>query len=76
MSNDYQPVSCQLHSEIELHAMHGTRVKIKTDASDPPVTGQIIDVVIHDKAEYVIINMGSGQSKEIRLDKIINITPL
>ena len=53
MSDDYQPVSCQLHSEIELHAMNDTQIKIETDASDRPFIGQIIDISIHDKAEYV-----------------------
>ena len=76
MSDDYQPVSCQLHSEIELHAMQGTRVKIDTDDSDTPLTGRIIDISIHDKAEYLIIQTTGQQSKEVRLDKILNMTPL
>jgi transcriptional antiterminator Rof (Rho-off) len=76
MPNNYQPVSCQLHSEIELHAINGTRVKIEMDADDMPIIGQIIDISIHDKAEYVTIKTTSQQLKEIRLDKIQAMTPL
>ena len=76
MSTDYQPVSCELHSEIELHAMHGSQVKIDMIASDRPIIGRIVDVSIHDKAEYVILTTDSEQRQEIRLDKILSVTPL
>ncbi|NNJ91187.1 MAG: hypothetical protein HKP55_05895 [Gammaproteobacteria bacterium] len=76
MPNDYQPVSCQLHSEIELHAMNGTQLKIETEAAEMPMIGQVIDISIHDKAEYVTIKTTSQHLKEIRLDKILKMTPL
>jgi len=76
MTSDYQPVSCRLHSEIELHAINGKQVKIETDAADAPILGRIIDISIHDRAEYVIIKTASQQSKEIRLDKILTVTEL
>jgi len=76
MSSDYQPVSCEFHSEIELHAMRGTQVKIETATSDIPLIGRIIDVSIHDKAEYVILITDSEQTQEIRLDRILRITSL
>lgn len=76
MPNDYQPVSCQLHSEIELHAMHGTRLSIETASSGIPVIGRIMDVTIHDKAEYVVLKTSNGQTQEIRLDQILAMTPL
>ena len=56
--------------------MKGTQIKIETHGSDIPVIGQIIDIAIHDKAEYVIIKLPDQQSKEIRLDKILTLTPL
>jgi len=76
MPTDYQPVSCELHSEIELHAMHGNRVSIETHTSEAAVIGRIVDVSTHDKAEYVIIETGSQQQQEIRLDQILKMTPL
>ena len=76
MSTNYQPVSCELHSEIELHAMRGTQVKIETTTSDIPLIGRIIDVSIHDKAEYVILMSDSEQTQEIRLDRILRITAI
>ncbi len=75
MTNNYHPVSCQLHSELELYAMNRTRVSIETDNPDSSLTGQITDITSHDKAEYVIIKTESHQPQEVRLDKIRSITP-
>jgi transcriptional antiterminator Rof (Rho-off) len=74
MSDNYQPVSCQLHSEIELFAMKGISVKIETGSAELPLIGRIIDISIHDKAEYIIVKTASQQTLEIRLDRILGIT--
>jgi transcriptional antiterminator Rof (Rho-off) len=74
MPDSYQPVSCQLHSEIELHATRGSLVNLKTDTPDSTVTGRIIDITIHDKAEYVVVETENRQTIEIRLDHIQTIT--
>lgn len=73
MSNDYQPVSCQLHSEIELHAMHRDRVCIRRLDDKQKLNGIIRDVVIRDRAEYLQLETTAGELLELRLDKIAGI---
>ena len=74
MTDDYQPVSCQLHSEIELFATRANTVTISTGPADAPITGRILDISIHDKAEFLVIREENGETSEIRLDHIQKIT--
>ena len=74
MPDDYQPVSCQLHSDIELHAMQGNKVVIKTATADNLLQGVIVDVIIRDRAEYAIVQIKNTQTTAIRLDQIQSIS--
>ena len=69
MSDSYQPVSCQLHSELELAAMH--RAKLKLTTPDGEFTGRITDIIVKDRAEYLILqDDDSGTTHRLRLDSI------
>ena len=70
--NDYQPVSCDLHSQLELLAMHKTPVSIDLKDSNHSLIGVIVDFIIHDGAEYLILDSG----EEARLDTILSVTEL
>lgn len=75
MSDTYQPVSCQLHSELELFATRGQTVNIQTVSTDDLISGRIIDITIQDRAEFLVLKTGDGQTSKIRLDLIKSITP-
>lgn len=83
----YQPVSCALHSELELAIMQGSQLLIQcsdatTDMSIKPtdiITRSIEkrDQNIHQqKAEFLAATDISGRQLEIRLDRITKITLL
>ena len=74
MTEDYQPVSCRLHSEIELYIMHRSTVNISIiDDKDTTITGIISDIMTCDKAEYMLITDKDANQLEIRLDRISQI---
>jgi len=68
----YQPVSCELHSQFELLAMHGTPCRLKLKSAQKPeiLTGQITDIITRDKAEYLILKDSEGKTRQVRLDDI------
>ena len=69
----YKPVSCGLHSEYELLAMHRSRVRLSSLSgakSMQTVEGKVMDVVTRDKAEYLVLEIDGGETVSIRLDKI------
>ena len=77
-SEAYKPVSCALHSELELAIMHGSRLQIQcTDAATITLDPRDIitrSIAAHKhKGEFLIGNDASGQTVEIRLDKIQSI---
>ena len=69
----YQPVSCQLHSEIELLSMHAQNCQVFLHHQSLPVTGIIRDVVVKDKAEFLQLQSTTGELINIRLDHIDRI---
>ena len=74
----YQPISCEIHSELELAAMRRQPV-ILTVASEDNQAPQsyeaiIEDVVIQDHAEYAKVLI-DGKHSLIRLDHITGISP-
>ena len=69
----YQSVSCGLHSEYELLAMHRSRVKltcVSDDGSAQMVVGRVKDVVTREQAEYLVLEAAGAETMAIRLDKI------
>ncbi len=72
----YQPVSCQLHSEIELMAMQARHCEIMLKNHDLTLTGVIKDVTVHDKAEFLQLEVSTSESINLRLDHIQQIKAL
>ena len=70
----YQPVSCDYHDELEAAAMHKTKVELEFELEGVPQKeqGTIADVYTAEGAEFVKFVSDSGPV-EIRLDKIISM---
>ena len=69
----YKPVSCGLHSEYELLAMHRSRVRLSCTSEEgvaQTVEGKVLDVVTRNKAEYLVLEIDGMEVKSIRLDRI------
>ena len=73
-SDPYQPISCAMHSELELAIMHGKTLMVYyTKANAPMIEIKPSDVITrgHDeKGEFLVGSDSSGKPVEIRLDKI------
>jgi transcriptional antiterminator Rof (Rho-off) len=72
-------ISCDLHSQYELLAMHRARVVLDADGDAPPLHDfecQVIDVLTRAGAEYLVVLDGAGERLEIRLDRLISVRPL
>lgn len=72
-NDDYRPIACDLHSELELLAMHRQLVRLVLE--DGEAVGRVADVVVHDRAEFLVLESGTGRS-EIRLDRIATVEPV
>lgn len=70
MNDDYQPIACGLHSQLELWAMHQEEVMLKS--AETEVEGRVKDVVARNGAEYLVLLVGSTE-QNFRLDKIDSI---
>ena len=74
--SDYQPVSCEIHSELELAAMRRQPVllSVAENSHQPPtpVTAIIEDFIIKDGAEYARI-VAEGKQSLVRHDQIVDI---
>lgn len=72
MTNDYTPIDCDQHSVLELLAMRRAPVRVEAvDEFGDPVSrsGQVADVLIHDRAEFLRIDTDDG-SLDLRLDRL------
>ena len=75
MSNDqYEPVSCDYHDQLEAAAMHKTRVELEFELEGVTQRerGRIADVYTADGAEFVKFEAPQG-AVDIRLDQIISM---
>ena len=75
MSNEqYEPVSCDYHDQLEAAAMHKTSVELEFELEGVTQRerGKIADVYTADGAEFVKFEAPQG-SVDIRLDQIISM---
>lgn len=70
MTNDYQPIACDLHSEFELLAMHGAWVELVLAGETGGRRVRVRDVVTRTGAEYLVTETEDGQRQEWRLDLV------
>lgn len=79
MTDDtYQSVSCDLHSQYELLAMHRSKIRLTAmDNLDQPqdMDCQVVDIKTYQGAEYLVVSK-DNQLVEFRLDKILSHCPL
>lgn len=68
--SDYIPINCDIHSELELHTMHADRLRLIWDEDGITHTEILlpVDLVIRNKAEYLLCRDGDGGERAIRLD--------
>ncbi|MBF0257151.1 MAG: transcriptional antiterminator, Rof [Gammaproteobacteria bacterium] len=64
----YRPVSCALHSELELAIMRQTRLRLSTAKGE--ISGRPLDLLIREGAEYLLLQDDHGQEHSLRLDQI------
>ena len=72
--NDYTPVACSFHDQLEHLAIRRTKCRIfyRQDGEEMSVEGRIADILVSDGAEYVIIE---PDGLRIQLDRIQRIQP-
>ncbi len=69
--NQYKPISCELHSQLELAIIKKQKLKLKLANSLDFITIEAIDIYIKNKSEFLIYkNIKNGLLFEIRLDQI------
>ncbi len=72
MSENYEPISCSFHDELEILAMHRQACVIVFTGKDQAtiqLTSTIVDVFSRDGEEFVRLADG----EEIRLDRLISV---
>ena len=76
---DYKPVSCQVHSQLELHIMH--RQTLRLQWREPTgvsynLTITPVDIYTRDGQEFLRIVDEQGREKILRLDWIDDFSPV
>lgn len=72
-TTDYRPVSCDLHSELELLAMRRARVRLDARLPDGELRDldcRVLDVRTRDGAEYLELQDAAGRCLSCRLDAL------
>lgn len=78
MTNDtepYIPIECALHSQYELAIVHNSRCRlvwIDSANNTHSKTVAPLDLLIHNKKEYLKIRTEAEDIVEIRLDRIVS----
>ncbi len=72
IKDKYVPVSCQLHSELELAVMHHEKLEIELGQNTNNIEGWASDIFTSDKCEYIKIKGSDGCLSNIRLDIIVS----
>ena len=71
---DYKPISCDDHDRLELAVMHGTPLQItyRDEAGHTQTDTHVraTDVKTRDGAEWLTIQVPSGETRSMRLDMI------
>ena len=71
--SDYKPVSCELHSRLELYALRQRPVQLQWRNAAGRIIEQpatILDLITRRGEEFVVARLASGAQEEIRLDRI------
>lgn len=75
---EYTPIDCAQYSEYELAILQGRRLRISwTDTHGQACVDVLTpqDLVTRDHAEFLVGKLADGQTRELRLDRIIRSEP-
>ncbi len=76
METPYTPVSCELHSTLELAIIQRRDLILQWKNSQGERLKQHVhpvDIITSNRQEYLIVNEAGRQHIEIRLDQIISV---
>jgi len=65
----YRPVSCALHSTLELAIMQRRRLRV-SDAQGRSLEGMGVDLMTRAEGEFLALALASGERVELRLDEL------
>ena len=71
----YQPLNCDLHDFLEIACMHGYRLQVEL-LDGPSFVARALDTRTAPSKEEFLLLQGDGDRQEVRLDKLLAITPL
>lgn len=68
----YQPVSCDLHSRLELAVMRRRSLRLEWQTEDGlrVDTGVPVDIYTRDGAEWLEVDLVTGEHLRLRLDRM------
>jgi Rho-binding antiterminator len=69
----YQPVSCDLHSRLELAILRRQTLRLEwqTEQGSQGGAGVAVDIYTRDGAEWLEVDLPSGERLRLRLDQIV-----
>jgi transcriptional antiterminator Rof (Rho-off) len=73
MTTDYRPIGCDQHSVLELLAMRQAHVEahfLRSTGNAATLSGQVIDVLTRDRAEFLVLLDSAGGQHPVRLDRL------
>lgn len=76
--DDYKPIPCGVYSAYELAIMHRQRLRAAWRDADGQLHQELLtplDLKTRTGAEYLVAKRASGESVELRLDRILKTVP-
>jgi transcriptional antiterminator Rof (Rho-off) len=70
--DDYRPIDCSLHDQLEILALRGRPVALRVrepDGSTRELEDTVVDWVARDGVEWVV----TGGGEEIRMDRLVTV---
>ena len=74
MAEKYEPISCDVHDQLEAASVRKQEIELVFDdqGARQRERGQIEDVFVREGAEFARLRNGDGE-REIRLDMIVEV---
>lgn len=71
-TDDYIPISCDIHSELELAVMHRQRLHLRWHDGNVWRDGVVtpLDIQTRQREEYLLCRTAAGEDLAIRLDRV------
>lgn len=75
MPSPYQPLHCDLHDYLEIACMHGYKLQVELRDGSSFVAVALTTRTAPSKEEFLLLHNAGGRF-EVRLDRLLAITPL